>query len=210
MKKILFIGVLCFTLLNIVSAQAQTAKSILDNVTAKVKNSSGITANFTYTTTDHNGKKRGTVVGQVFIKGNKYYIKQGTTEIYCDGAKTYNYNAESQEVTVGDANDVDNKSLTPQKLLSNVYDKDFTYTLVSSDGAAYQINMMPVDKRKNFKSVDLYVDKSKTLVTKAKVTDKSDNTIQFSLTNIKTTATIADSKFVFDAKAHPGVDVITQ
>ena len=210
MKKIYLSIAMFFLCSAITFAQSPTAKSILDNVSAKVKSFSGITSNFTYTTTDHNGKKRGDVSGLINIKGQKYYIKQGTTEIFCDGNKTWNYNAESKEVSVGDVTDDDSKTLTPQKLLSDFYDKDFTYQLVSSSGGFYEIDMTPTDKRKNFKQVNVFVDKSKSIITKAKVIDKSDNVIMFSLSSIKTNTEIPDSRFSFDAKAHPGVDVISQ
>jgi len=42
------------------------------------------------------------------------------------------------------------------------------------------------------------------------VIDKSDNLIEFSLSNINTNATISDSRFAFDASKHPGVEVVTQ
>ena len=53
------------------------------------------------------------------------------------------------------------------------------------------------------------MDKAKGMVTRAQVIDKSDNTVEFKLTNVNTNAALADSKFVFDEKKHPGVEVIT-
>lgn len=185
------------------------AKKVLDNVSAKIKTFKGITANFSYVTKDKKNIQRGSVQGVINIKGQKYFIKQGTTEIYSDGAKSWNYNGETNEVTEA-AIDEDSKTLSPQNLLSDFYDKDFTYKLVSSAGQFYEIAMEPTDKRKNFKQVTVYVDKSKTLVTKAKVLDKTDNTIEFSLSKINTGAVLPDSKFVFDKSKHPGVEVIAQ
>jgi outer membrane lipoprotein carrier protein len=185
------------------------AKKILDNLSAKIKTFKGITANFSYVTKDKNNVQRGAVTGTINIKGQKYFIKQGTTEIYSDGTKTSNYNGETNEVTEA-AIDDDNKTLSPQNLLTDFYDKDFTYKLVSSAGKFNEIAMEPTDKRKNFKQVTVFVDKAKTLVTKARVVDKSDNIIEFTLTNINTAAVIPDAKFVFDKTKHPGVEVVTQ
>jgi len=194
------------------TAKAQNdanAKKILDNVSAKLKTFKGITANFSYTTKDKTNVQRGAVTGVINIKGQKYYIKQGTTEIYSDGTKSWNYNGDSNEVTEADTDD-DSKTLTPQNLLSDFYDKDFTYKLVSSAGNYNEIEMEPTDKRKNFKQVTVYVDKVKLLITKAKITDKSDNIIEFSLSKINTSPVIPDSRFVFDKSKHPGVEVVTQ
>lgn len=209
MKKI-YLLLLVISFGGVVNAQNDpNAKKVLDEVSAKIKTFKGITANFSYTTKDRNKAVKGSAKGIINIKGQKYYLKQGVTEIFCNGTKVWNYNGED-EVTVADVDNEDNKMLTPQKLLSNFYDKDFTYKLVSSAGTSHEILMYPTDKRKNFKQVTVYVDKTKKMILKAQVIDKSDNIIEFSLTNVNTNATLADSKFVFDAAKHPGVEVVTQ
>lgn len=211
MKKLYALFVLLAGLITI-AANAQNdpaAKKVLDNVSAKIKTFKGITANFSYVTKDKKNVQRGAVQGVINIKGQKYFIKQGTTEIYCNGAKTSNYNGETNEVTEAEVEGTDSKTLTPQNLLSDFYDKDFTYKLVSSAGQYYEIAMEPTDKRKNFKQVTVFVDKAKNLITKAKVIDKSDNIIEFTLSKINTGATIPDTKFEFDKSKHPGVEVIS-
>ena len=70
--------------------------------------------------------------------------------------------------------------------------------------------MIPTDKRKNFKQVTIFIDKSKSLISKADVVDKSDNTIGFTLSNINTNIALPDSKFSFDATKHPGIEVVEQ
>ena len=208
MKRILLLIALAVSMIS--SAFAQTdAKAILDKVSAKLKDNKGISANFTYSTKDKKNVSRGTKNGQILVKGQKYFLKQGNTEVYSDGSKNWNYNVTDKEVTVTDAAD-NTAGFTPAKFLGNFYDKDFTYNLVSSAGTTYQIALMPVDKRKNYKQVTVCVDKTKDLVTKAQVLDKADNTIEFTLSNVNTGATIPDSKFMFDEKAHPGVEVINQ
>jgi len=210
MKKIYLLLLICAGLSGLANAQNDpNAKKVLDEVSAKIKTFKGITANFSYTTKDRNKALKGSAKGIINIKGQQYYLKQGTTEIFCNGAKVWNYNGED-EVTVADVDNEDTKMLTPQKLLSNFYDHDFTYKLVSGAGTSHEIVMYPTDKRKNFKQVTVYVDKTKKMILKAKVIDKSDNIIEFSLTNVITNASLADSKFVFDAAKHPGVEVVTQ
>lgn len=184
------------------------AKAILDNVSSKVKNFKGITAGFTYTTKNKNKVKKGTVNGSISIKGQKYLIKQGSMQIISDGKKIWNYGGD-KEVTVTDADD-DSKTLSPQKLLTNFYDKDFSYKLVGSDAKYNEIEMMPIDKRKNFKKVNVFVDKSKNIITKATIIDKADNIVEFELKNVNTNAVIQDNLFTFDAKKYPGVEVIEQ
>ena len=73
-----------------IAASAQNdpnAKKVLDDVSAKLKTLKGVTASFSYTTKDRNKALKGSVKGTINIKGDKYYIKQGSTEIFCNGAK---------------------------------------------------------------------------------------------------------------------------
>lgn len=201
---------LLFGFTGMVKAQNDpNAKKVLDGVSAKLKTIKGVSAGFSYTTKDRNNALKGSVKGTINIKGDQYYIKQGTTEIFCNGVKIWNYDGD-KEVTVADVDNTDDKTLTPQKLLTDFYDKDFTYKLVATTSTSYQIDMVPTDKRRNFKTVSIFVDKAKNLITKARVIDKSDNTIEFTLTNINTSAVIPDTRFVFDASKHPGVEVVEQ
>ena len=210
MKKNYLVLILLLGITGLAKSQNDpNAKKVLDGVSLKLKTLKGVTANFSYTTKDRNKSLKGSVKGKISIKGQKYYIKQAGTEIFCNGLKVWNFNGED-EVTVADVESDDNKTLSPQKLLSNFYDKDFTYKLVSSVGSYHEIMMIPTDKRKNFKQVTVFVDKSKNLIAKADVIDKSDNTIGFMLTNIVTNVTMPDSKFAFDPAKHPGVEVVVQ
>ncbi|HTN38154.1 MAG TPA: outer membrane lipoprotein carrier protein LolA [Arachidicoccus sp.] len=205
-KKVMTAAIVTIALVGSAFAQ-NSPKAVLQKVSSNLKSMKGATANFTYSTTDRNQHKLGTITGQIALKGNKYFIKQGENEIYSNGQKTWNFNG-TDEVTVS-AVDNSNGVLNPQKLLSgNFVQTDFKSKMISSDGSYYVIELQPVDARKNFKKVTVYVNKAKNLITKANVLEKGGNTVSFNMTNINTAATLADSKFVFDTKAHPGVEVI--
>jgi outer membrane lipoprotein-sorting protein len=208
MKKLYFLLAALLVMSSSVIAQNDpNAKKVLDAVSAKLKTFKGIAANFSYISKSRAGKINSNVNGKINIKGNKYYIQQGKTEIFSNGAKTWNYNGD-QEVTVSPV-DADGKALTPQRLLTNFYDQDFTYKLITSAGAFHQIDMTPTDKRKNFQKVTVYIDKAKMMVTRATILDKSSNTISFNLKNINTNAVIPDATFVFNKnKYKKSIEVI--
>ncbi len=63
--------------------------------------------------------------------------------------------------------------------------------------------LKPLDARKNFQKVTVFVDKAKSLITKAVILDKSNNTLQVSFTNINTSANLADNLFVFNKGKYP-------
>lgn len=202
MKKIyiLLIVALSSSLFSFAQNDAR-AKKILDGVSAKVKAFKGITANFTIKSITSRGKSNGVKTGFIMIKGQKYVLRQGKTEIKCDGAKTYNFDG-SKTITVTSAEE-NNQTLSPQNLLSNFYDKDFNYKLVSSTGGFNEIELLPVDKRKNFQKVDVYIDKAKNMITRAHILDRSNNVLEFNLSNLVTNASIADNNFIFDRSKYP-------
>ena len=209
MKK--FYAFLTALIVLVASVNAQqndpNAKKILDKVSATMKTFKGVVAGFTYVSKSRAGKVNNNVSGKISIKGDKYYIKQGTNEIFSDGKKTWNYNG-ANEVTVSTV-DGDSKALTPQKMLTNFYEQDFTYKLVSTAGTTNEIELTPIDKRKNFQKVNVFVDKAKMMITKAKILDKSNNIIEFTLTNVNTNASIPEQTFVFDkAKYKKEIEVI--
>lgn len=208
MKKIYYILTAFLVITSSVLAQNDpNAKKVLDGVSAKLKTFKGITANFSYISKSRAGKTNSNANGKINIKGNKYYIRQGKTEIFSNGVKTWNYNGD-EEVTITPV-EADGKALTPQRLLTNFYDRDFTYKLISSAGGYHQIDMTPTDKRKNFQKVTVYVDKAKMMVTRATILDKSSNTISFNLKNVVTNAAIPDATFVFNKnKYKKSIEVI--
>jgi outer membrane lipoprotein-sorting protein len=205
-KKMMTAAFVSIALIGSSFAQS-SASAVLQKVSNTLKASKGATANFTYSTTDKNQHKLGTISGTIALKGNKYYIKQGDNEIFSNGQKTWNFNG-SDEVTVGTVNS-NGGTLDPQKLLSgNFVEKDLKSKMVSSAGSFYVIDLTPVDARKNFKKVTVYVNKAKNMITKATVLEKGGNTVSFNMTDINTSASLPDSKFVFNPAQHPGVEVI--
>jgi outer membrane lipoprotein carrier protein len=194
-----------FTLLlfaNILFAQNDpNAKKVLDAVSTKVKSFKGVSANFTIKSVSSKGKENGVKAGTISIKGQKYLLKQGKNEIICDGINIYNYDG-SKTITKSNLEE-SNQTLSPQNLLSNFYDKDFNYKLISSAGNTNEIELTPIDKRKSFSKVNIFIDKSKSMITKAKVLDKSNNTLEFVLSNLNTAANLPDANFQFIRAKYP-------
>ena len=201
MKKLYFLVIIALAANFSYAQNDPNAKKVLDAVSTKVKSFKALTGNFTIKSVTSKGKSNGTKSGTISMKGTKYILKQGKSEIISDGNKTYSYDG-AKTITVASADD-SNKSLTPQKLLSGSYDKEFNYKLISSTGNFNEIEMKPLDNRKNFRKVFIYVDKAKSIITKAKVYDKSNNILEFSFSNLNTKANLADNLFVFNKSKYP-------
>jgi outer membrane lipoprotein-sorting protein len=209
MKKLFNLVILSTISFFGVHAQNNTnAQVILDDARAKVQSSKGINISFSLTQKDKQNRQLLSSKGTLLIKGPKYYLKQGSNEIFCNGEQVWNYDGQS-EVIVTKA-DIGDDELSPQQIITGFNNKDFDIKLVSSSGANHLLQLTPVDKRKNFTRVVLTVNKSSSLITKAAITDKANTVTEISFDNISLNATAPDSRFIFDPSKHPGVEVVNQ
>ncbi len=177
------------------------AKKVLDAVGAKVKASKGISAICMLGSLNSKGKSNGSKSISLTMKGEKYFIKQGKTEITCDGTSVFQFDGEKTITKTSVAEG--SQTLSPQKLLSGAYDKDFSYKLISAKGSFYEIEMKPLDNRKNFQKVTLFIDKAKSTFASAKILDKSNNITEVKISKLNLNASVADAIFVFNKAKYP-------
>jgi outer membrane lipoprotein carrier protein len=217
MKKILTIIVLVVFGTNViaqtkpVSANDPEAKKVLDAVSAKFKTFKTVKGNFTLEVKDGNGKIQGTKKGSVSMKGTKYRVNITGQEIYCDGKNIWTYDKGANEVQVA-VFDQSGSMITPQKLFTNFYDKDFLYKMNDDKKVGtkvYQeVELTPVDKSKPFFKVVLGIDKATKMIVSTQIFEKNGNRYTYSMSNVATNTAIADDTFVFDTKKYPGVEVV--
>jgi chaperone LolA len=187
------------------------AKKVLDGVSAKFKTFKTVKATFTYKVENAAGKVLSSKNGAVSMKGTKYRVTIVGQEIFCDGVNVWTYDKAANEVTITKLDNSSN-TLTPQKLFTNFYDKDFLYKLngekKQGTKTLQEIEMTPTDKSKPFHKVYVYVDKNGKTLTSTKVMEKSGTRYSYTVNTLTPNSTIDDKQFVFDAKKYPGVEVV--
>lgn len=185
------------------------AKPVLDAVSNKFKKFKTIKAKFSLKIENASGKTLGTKAGTVIMKGTKYRISLPSQEIYCDGSNIWTYDKSSNEVTISKL-DPSSNSLTPQKLFTNFYDKDFLYKLnedaVIAGKKMKVVELTPIDKSKPFHKVLLYINNYNIATTK--IFEKTGNRYTYSVSKFDTNSNIPDGEFVFVAANHPGVEIV--
>lgn|SRR5690606_20646356 len=211
MKKIssLFLSILLmfgFT----TQINAQTAQSILQNVSKTIKNGSGLKSDFTFTMTDGNNKQTMSQKGNLMLKGSKYKVVMNDQTIYNDGSTMWTYLKGMNEVQVKNTSDA-TQGLSPAKLFSGSYDNDFIYKLVGDENyngkTCHKISLTPKKANQGFTTAFLYVAKGTNVVQGGKLFTKA-GVIDCKVSNVKTDAQIADAEFKFSESKYPGVEVI--
>jgi outer membrane lipoprotein carrier protein len=187
------------------------AKKVLDAVSAKFKTFKAVQASFSFKVENSAGKVQASKKGTVYTKGTKYRVTITGQEIFCDGSNVWTYDKNANEVTITKL-DPSTNTITPQKIFTNFYDKDFLYKLngEKKEGGktVQEIEMTPIDKNKPFHKVFIYVDKSANTISATKVLEKSGNKYTYSVTSFNGMASVSDAQFVFDTKKYPGVEVV--
>jgi chaperone LolA len=213
MKKMLILAVGIVLATQLFAQNDPNAKKILDAVSNKFKTVKSLQANYNLTVTTKAGKNAGTKSGTLLLKGQKYVINDKSLQIYSDGKTTWRFDPDANEVTTGPV-DNSGSGITPAKLFTNFYDKDFSYKLNGNKPVSgkqlTEIELTPTAKNKNYSKVYVYIDQAQNMITSSKVVENSGNSYNYSISNLKTNVPLADNQFVFDKSKHPGVEEITQ
>ncbi|HMN33589.1 MAG: outer membrane lipoprotein carrier protein LolA [Chitinophagaceae bacterium] len=211
MKKIFLAFLLLFSAQIIFAQNDQTAKTILDDVSKKIKSLKSLKANFSITITGGKNQKPQTKSGIVNMKGEKYYVNLSGQEIYCDTKTIWTYMKESNEVQITSF-DPNENSFTPSKLFTNFYDKEYSYKYAGEKTVngkkVVEITLTPVNKTKQFTKIELYVDKANNVVAGGKMYEKNGNIYSYNVSRYVHNPVLADNSFTFDSKKYPKVEIV--
>jgi outer membrane lipoprotein-sorting protein len=213
MKKILSVFVLAL-LCMAQTAFAQNdpkAKTILDAVSKKVNALKSLKANFALHLSGSNGKVKEAKKGAFSMKGQKYHVVLGGQEIICDGKTVWTYMKDANEVQVSTYNP-NEQTISPTKLFTNFYDKEYKYKYIGEKKVNGKncdvVELTPVSGAKQFSKIQLAVDKASSTIVGGNIWEKNGNNYQYEVSGFTPNAAIADNYFTFNAKEHPGVEVV--
>ncbi len=193
-----------------IKAQDAKAKSILEAASKKMSSLKTLKAAFTLKMVSGAGKVRDTQKGTFLMKGQKYYINLKGQDIVSDGKTVWTYMKDANEVQVSNYNPSE-QSMSPTKLFTNFYDKEYSYKYVGTRKVAgkncHIIDMQPVTPSKQFSKVELAIDNSNTIAG-GNIFEKNGNQYQYEVSGVSTNLPLPDQQFTFNTKAHPGVEVV--
>jgi len=203
-KNIILVSIL---LLSVVSfAQDKKAKTLLDEVTTKMKSYKNITLNFKYNLSNSKENINQDSKGSVILEGNKYYLNfMGVSKIF-DGKKIYTIIPEDEEVTVATPDDNDEKSITPAKMLT-FYTTGFKYSWdiqqkVGGKMVQY-VKLIPNSAKDKRKEILLGIDtKTKTIYNCIEVAKNGTKTT-LTVNSFKTNQPLPKNQFTFVASKYP-------
>ncbi|MGC1631975.1 MAG: outer membrane lipoprotein carrier protein LolA, partial [Gelidibacter sp.] len=127
MKKLLVFAIVLISF-STFAQEAQKAKTLLNEVNAKVVGYNNISIDFKYVLRNASENINQETRGDVVIEGEKYLLNiLGVTRIY-DGKTLYTISPEDEEVTISKNNTEDENTITPSKMLS-FYKQGYNYAM---------------------------------------------------------------------------------
>lgn len=215
MNKILCAVVLMSAMFFTANAQAPKgmgnsdpeAKKILDAVSSKFKTFKSVQSNFTLKIENAANKVLGNKTGTVYMKGTRYRIKVAGQDIFSDGSNVWTVDPAAKEITLTKL-DPSNNTITPQKLFTDFYNKDFLYKLNGEVKGIQEVELTPIDKSKLFHKVIVFINKASKSISSTKIFEKAGNRYTYVVSGMKTNTNIADAMFIFNQKNYPGMELV--
>ncbi len=205
MKKLFTLSILFCSLIFNAQDQDLKAKVILDDLSKTTKTYKTISAEYSFTILNKDGKQLEKQSGKVLIKGDKFKLEIPGNTIVCDGKTLWNYNKDAKEVTIKNFDASNEDQLNPSKIFT-MYEKGYKYKYDKDEkiGAVNCaiIDLFPADKpeKKKFHTIKLYVDKTKKQVVQLKMFMKDRGKQIYEIKTLKPNTEMADASFVFDIK----------
>jgi len=204
MKKFLKIVLITFS----ITAFAQNkAKTLLNEVSEKVKSYENISLDFKYVLENLSENIKQETKGDVIMEGDKYRLNiLGITRLY-DGKSMYSISTEDEEVTITSNIDDENNSITPSKMLS-FYQNEEAYTYIldieqNIKGRKIQyVKLTPIDSNSEIKNLLLGIDSQTKHIYNLIQLGKNGTKTTLTVNSFKTNEPLSKSLFTFDANKY--------
>lgn len=202
MKKI--ISILLLTLSISVFSQNQ-GKSLLKEVSTKVKSYDNISIDFKYVLENTSENIKQETRGDVVMQGEKYRLNiLGITRLF-DGKTTYSISPEDEEVTISSDNTDEEDNITPSKMLS-FYEDGYMYAMdieQNIKGRKVQyVKLTPIDSNSEIKHILLGVDKQTKHIYNLIQIGKNGTKTTLTVNSFKTNEPLPKTLFTFDANKY--------
>lgn len=198
MKKfiVLFVCILCVSF-----TQAQDMKSLLSEVSQKVRDYDNIEIAFKYNLSNTEEGVNQDTKGNVTLSGDTYVLNMlGTTRKF-DGKNIYTIVPEDEEVTISAYTAADDKEITPSSMLT-FYEEGFTFKkdiLQDVKGRKVQyVKLIPIDPNAEIKNILLGIDVQTKHIYRLIQTDTQGTKYTLTVNSFKTNQPLSKTMFTFD------------
>jgi outer membrane lipoprotein-sorting protein len=191
--------------LMISNLKAQNTKSLLSEVSNKVKSYENIQIDFKYSLENTRENVKQDTKANITLKGDNYVLNMlGVTRIF-DGKTIYTIVPEDEEVTISDYSKEEDKSISVSEMLT-FYEKGYNYKMDIQQnirGRKIQfIKLNPIDSNTEIKNILLGIDMQTKHIYKLIQVDSSGTSYTITVNSFKTNQPISQNLFIFDEEKY--------
>ncbi|GHU67953.1 membrane protein [Bacteroidia bacterium] len=194
------------------TAQNKKAKEYLDKSSEAFANTNGLAAHFTMQVKDVAHKISESFEGDFDLKGAKFHLNTPDLETWFDGKTQWALQKEADEVSITEPSPEEIQAVNPAAILS-LYKQNCKYKYLSEKKntkgrAVHEIELIPQAKNGEISKIVLQIGSTGYLPIKIHITYKNKLENIIHITQYQKQANLPDSRFVFDAKKYPNVEVV--
>jgi outer membrane lipoprotein-sorting protein len=202
MKKIITILIIA---LSVNSFSQNKAKSLLNEVSEKVKSYDNISIDFKYVLENTSENIKQETKGDVIMQGEKYKLNiLGITRLF-NGKTLYSISPEDEEVTISSESNNEEDAITPSKMLS-FYEDGYTYKLdivQNIQGRKIQyVKLTPIDSNSEINYILLGIDSNTKHIYNLIQVGKNNTKTTLTVNSFKTNEPLSKTLFTFDANKY--------
>ncbi|WP_203256873.1 LolA family protein [Hyunsoonleella ulvae] len=195
------ITIVCIAFLTFSGFSQNKGKTLLNEVSEKVKSYDNISIDFKYILENTSENIKQETRGDVVLEGEKYKLNiLGITRLY-DGKTLYSISPEDEEVTITTQTEDEEDAITPSKMLS-FYEDGYTYAMdivQNIKGRKIQyVKLTPIDSNSEIDYILLGVDAATKHIYNLIQVGKNGTKTTLTVNSFKTNEPLSKTLFTFD------------
>lgn len=205
--KLLLLAVVALLLTT--TAQAQTAKQVLDKTAAKLKSAGGLQASFSATSFTGT-TEAGSTSGTICVQGNKFKLTAGNGTTWFNGKTQWSLLKGNDEVYISTPTAAELQSVNPYTFI-NLYQSGYKLSMKSTTyngKACYEVTMNAQSKKSSISRMVVLIDKSSYYPQNVRIKQSNGNWIRLRVSSLATGKQWAANFFEFSKKDYPQVQLI--
>ena len=193
------------------SQKETKAKELLDQTSAAINQSGGMSVSFTVNVNDIANKIKQSFEGQISLKGAKFYLSTPDQEVYYDGKTQWTYDKNIGEVSILEPKPQDIQTLNPVSVF-DLYKTDCNYKYKGEktdikNRKVQEVSLFPTNAKEDIKQVDIQINLSDSMPVFFLITYNDKSEYRIYIDKYQTKLNLPDSQFVFDMKKYPNADL---
>ncbi|MGB0934050.1 MAG: LolA family protein [Lishizhenia sp.] len=184
------------------------SKTILDQLSQEMKALKSFYVEFEMKTKNASTGQNDTDKGNGFVKDNKFFATLGSNTILSNGLKIWTISNDDQVTYESDADEDDEESINPKKLMT-IWENGFKSKYVGEKDGKHQINLYPTNPGEvEFHTITLFLNSSDNGLYRAIMKTKDGTQMTYTINKFTKNTNVTDTKFVYNPAKYPGYELI--